>query len=147
MKAMLTAWSNSPTLRTTRDHLALVPASVSPEPVDYKVLDSLRRLQKEQRSDIVQQVIKLFFKGAESLLKDLERGATNHDASLLHQASHALKSVSANIGAIALSSRCRELEAMAQSGIVSDAAPIVRAILEDYRTAEILLSDRFQKVA
>jgi len=147
MKAMVTAWSSSPTLRAPRDHLALVPASPSPEPIDYKVLDSLRQLQKEQRSDIVQQVIKLFFKGAASLLKDLERGATNHDASLLHQASHALKSVSANIGAVALSSRCKELEAIAQSGIVSDAAPMVRAILEDYRMAEILLSDRLQKVA
>jgi CheY-like chemotaxis protein len=147
MKAMVTAWSSSPTLRAPRDNLALVPASPSPEPIDYKVLDSLRQLQKEQRSDIVQQVIKLFFKGAASLLKDLERGATNHDASLLHQASHALKSVSANIGAVALSSRCKELEAIAQSGIVSDAAPMVRAILEGYRMAEILLSDRLQKVA
>jgi two-component system, sensor histidine kinase and response regulator len=147
MRAMLTAWSSPPTLRATRDHLALVPASLSPEPVDYAVLDSLRQLQKEQRSDIVQQVIKLFFKGAESLLKDLERGVTNHDVSLLHQASHALKSVSANVGAIALSSRCKELEAMAQSGIVADAAPMVRAIREDYRMAEILLSDRLQKVA
>jgi two-component system sensor histidine kinase/response regulator len=107
MKAMLTAWSSPPTPRATRDHLALVPASLSAEPVDYKVLDSLRQLQKEQRSDIVQQVINLFFKGAERLLKDLERGATNHDASLLHEASHALKSVSANVGAIALSSRCK----------------------------------------
>ena len=77
----------------------------------------------------------------------MELGATNHDAVLLHQASHALKSVSANVGAIALSSRCKELEAMTQSGIVSDAAPMVRAILEDYRRAEILLSNRLQKVA
>jgi HPt (histidine-containing phosphotransfer) domain-containing protein len=111
------------------------------------VLDSLRRLQKEQRSDIVQQVIDLFFKGAARLLKDLERGARNHDTLLIHQASHALQSASANVGAIALSSRCKELEAMAQSGVVADAAPMVRAILEDYRMAEILLSDRWQKVA
>jgi len=124
-----------------------VPASLPVEPVDHKVLDSLRQLQKEQRSDIVQQVITLFFKGAAGLLRDLELGATNHDASLLHQASHALKSVSANVGAIALSSRCKELEAMARSGIVSDAASMVRAILEDYRMAEVLLSDRMQKVA
>src|SRR5204862_3713720 len=63
MKAMLTAWFSPPTLGARRDHLALVPASLSPEPVDYKVLDSLRKLQKEQRSDIVQPIIKLFFKG------------------------------------------------------------------------------------
>src|SRR5207249_12073401 len=87
------------------------------------------------------QVINLFFKGAASLGKEVERGATNHDASLLHEASDALKSGSANVGATALSSRCKELEAMAQSGIVSDEAPMVRAIREDYRMAEILLSN------
>ena len=147
MKTMLTAWSRPPKLRAVRDHLALVAEVPSAEPVDYEVLDSLRQLQKEQRSDIVQQVINLFFKDAAGLLKDLERGATNHDALLLRQASHALKSVSANVGAIALSSRCGELEAIAQSGILSDPAPMVRAILDDFRMAEILLSDRLQKVA
>jgi two-component system, sensor histidine kinase and response regulator len=147
MKAMLTAWLNPSINRVTRERLALVPASSPVEPIDYKVLDSLRQLQREERSDLMQQVISLFFKGAATLLKDLEQGATNRDATLLHQASHALKSASANVGAIALSSRCKELEAMAQSGAVSDAARMVRTILEDYRTAETLLSNRLQKVA
>jgi signal transduction histidine kinase/CheY-like chemotaxis protein len=147
MKAMLTAWLSPSINRVTRDRLALVPASPPVEPIDYKVLDSLRQLQREERSDIVQQVVNLFFKGAATLLKDLEQGATNRDATLLHQASHALKSASANVGAITLSSRCKELEAMAQSGVVSEAALMVRTILEDYRTAETLLSNRLEKVA
>ena len=95
----------------------------------------------------MQQVINLFFKAAAGLLTDLEEGATNGDAALLHQASHALKSASANVGAVALSSRCKELEAIAQSGVVSDAVPMVGAILEDYRAVEILLSARLPKVA
>jgi hypothetical protein len=74
MKAMLTVRFSPPTL-PTRDHLALVPASLSPEPVDYKVFDLSGSCRKSKRSDIVQQIIKLFFKGAASLLKDLERGA------------------------------------------------------------------------
>jgi HPt (histidine-containing phosphotransfer) domain-containing protein len=147
MKAMLTAWLNPSINRVARDRLALVPAFPPVEPIDYKVLESLRQLQREERSDIVQQVINLFFKGAATLLKDLEQGATNRDATLLHQASHALKSASANVGAITLSSRCKELEAMAQSGAVSEAALMVRTIFEDYRTAETLLSNRLQKVA
>ena len=131
-----------------RDHLALVPASPSAdEPIDYKVLDSLGQLQREGRPDIVQEMINLFFKAAADLLKDLKEGAANRDAALLHHASHALKSVSANVGAIILSSRCKELEAMAQSGVVSDAAPIVDAILEDYRAVELALSARLPKVA
>jgi len=36
---------------------------------------------------------------------------------------------------------------MAQSGVVSDAAPIVAAILEDYRAVEVALSARLPKVA
>jgi len=58
-----------------------------------------------------------------------------------------LKSASANVGAVALSSRCSELETAAEAGIVSNAAPIVDAILEDYRTVETLLLARLPKVA
>ena len=74
-------------------------------------------------------------------------GAENKDAELLHQASHALKSVSANVGAIILSSRCGELEVMAQAGMVAGAGGMVSAITEAYRAVEILLSARLPKVA
>src|SRR6516225_3598173 len=148
IRAMLTTWLSPSVPPVKRDHLALVPAS-SPlnEPLDYKVLDSLRQLQREGRPDIVQQVINLFFNDAEDLLRDLTEGAENKDTELLHQASHALKSVSANVGAIILSSRCGELEVMAQAGTVAGAGGMVSAIIEAYRAVEILLSARLPKVA
>jgi two-component system sensor histidine kinase/response regulator len=148
IKAMLTTWLRPSTPEVKREHLALVPVLPSPsEPVDYKVLDSLGPLQTEGRPDIVQEMINLFLKTAADLLKNLTEGAANKDAALLHHASHALKSVSANVGAVILSSRCGELEAMAQSGIVADAGGMVGAILEDYRAVEISLSARLPKVA
>jgi len=148
IKAMLATWLSPSLPAIKRDHLTLVPALPSAiEPIDYKVLDSLRQLQREGRPDILQQVIDLFFKAAVDLLKDLKEGAANRDAALLHYASHALKSASTTVGAVALSSRCSELEAMAQSGVVSKAAPIVDAILEDYRAVEIALSAGLRKVA
>jgi two-component system sensor histidine kinase/response regulator len=148
IRAMLTTWLSPSVPAVKRDHLALVPALPSAdEPFDYKALDSLGQLQREGRPDIVQEMINLFFKAAADLLKDLKDGAENRDATLLHHASHALKSVSANVGAVVMSSRCGELEAMAQSGVVSDAALIVGAILEDYRAVEIALSARLPKVA
>jgi signal transduction histidine kinase/CheY-like chemotaxis protein/HPt (histidine-containing phosphotransfer) domain-containing protein len=147
IKAMLTTWLSPSTHGVKREHLALVPALLPDEPIDYKVLDSLGQLQREGRPDIVQEVIHLFFKAAGDLLKDLKEGAANRDAALLHQTSHALRSASANVGAVILSSRCKELEAMAQSGVVSDAASIVAAIFEDYRVVEIALSPRLPKVA
>ena len=148
IRAMLTTWLSPSVPPVKRDHLALVPASPPlNEPLDYKVLDSLRQLQREGRPDIVQQVINLFFNDAEDLLRDLTEGAENKDTELLHQASHALKSVSANVGAIILSSRCGELEVMARAGTVAGAGGMVSAIIEAYRAVEILLSARLPKVA
>jgi len=148
MKAILTAWLTPPDSAFKGDHLALVRGVPSArEPIDHKVLDSLGQLQREGRPDIVQEMINLFFKAAVDLLKDLTKGAESQNAVLLHHASHALRSASANVGAVTLSSHCKELEAMARSGVVSDAAPIVGAILEDYRAVEIALSARLPKVA
>jgi two-component system, sensor histidine kinase and response regulator len=147
IKAMLTTWLSPSIHAVKREHLALVPALSPDEPIDYEVLDSLGQLQREGRPDFVQEMVDLFFKAAADHLKDLKEGVANRDPALLHHASHALKSVSANLGAMVLSSRCKELEAMAQSGVVSDAALIVGAILEDYRAVEIALSARLPKVA
>jgi signal transduction histidine kinase/DNA-binding response OmpR family regulator len=147
IKAMLTTWLTPSTHAVKREHLALVPALSPDEPIDYKVLASLGQLQREGRPDLVQEMIHLFFKGGSDLLKDLKEGAANGDAALLHHASHALRSASANVGAVILSSHCKELEAMAQCGVVSDAASIVAAILEDYRAVELALSARLPKVA
>jgi signal transduction histidine kinase/CheY-like chemotaxis protein/HPt (histidine-containing phosphotransfer) domain-containing protein len=148
MKAVLTTWLRQSAPAVKREHLTVMPILSPPnEPVDYKVLDSLRQLQREGRPDIVRQVINLFFNDAEDLLRDLTEGAANKDAVLLHHASHALKSVSANVGAVILSSRCGELEVMAQTGMVAGAGGTVSAIIEAYRAVEILLSARVPKMA
>ena len=148
MRAMLTNWLNPPPRPTTREHLSLVAATpATPDPIDDQVLDSLRRLQREGRPDIVQQVIQLFFKGATGLLTDLDDGATTGDAALLYRASHALKSASANVGAVLMSTHCNELEALAKSGAVTHAEQLVGAIREDYRTVEARLAARLPRVA
>ena len=78
---------------------------------------------------------------------DLDNGAATGDAALLYRASHALKSASANLGAVVLSIHCKELEALSKSGTVMDAARLVNAIREDYRIVEARLSDRLPQVA
>ena len=148
MRAMLTNWLRPPPRPAAREHLALVAGtSASPDPIDDQVLDSLRRLQQEGRPDIVQQVIRLFFKGAAGLLTDLEEGAATGDAALLYRASHALKSASANVGAVVMSTHCKELEALAKSGAVQEAAQLVDEIRDNYRAVEARLSERLPRVA
>src|SRR5229473_90226 len=139
-----------------RDHLTLVapaPAELPPsttstgEPIDDSVLDVLAGLQRDARPGIVGRVITLFLQSAPTLVKDLEEGAASGDMALLHRASHTLKSASANVGAVLLSAHCKELEALARTGSVSDAPSRVATIVEDYRRAGAALTARLPQVA
>jgi HPt (histidine-containing phosphotransfer) domain-containing protein len=139
-----------------RDHLTLVaPAPAEPppttpgtgEPIDDSVLDVLAGLQRDSRPGIVDRVITLFLQSAPTLVKDLEEGAASGDMALVHRASHTLKSASANVGAVLLSAHCKELEALARTGSVSDAPSRVATIVEDYRRAGAALTARLPQVA
>ncbi|TMJ71623.1 MAG: response regulator [Alphaproteobacteria bacterium] len=165
MRSALVTWL-SPATRGTgkRDHLTLVasarpaapppaapppapPVAMPTEPIDNAVLDNLAQLQREGRPDIVNRVITLFLESAPALLKDLQEGAAKADTAQLHRASHTLKSASANVGAALLSAHCRELEAMARTGAVPDAAARVETIIDDYRRAQAALTARLPQVA
>jgi CheY-like chemotaxis protein len=147
MRAMLEIWLKPAPQTGAHENLLLLMRPRAADPVDDQVLDSLRRLQRDGRPDLVRQVIELFLEGAARLLTDLEAGAAASDAALLCHASHALKSASANVGALSLSSQCQELERLARSGAVADATPLVAVIRNDYRLVEARLSERLPRVA
>jgi HPt (histidine-containing phosphotransfer) domain-containing protein len=96
----------------------------------------LCHLHREGRPDIAKTVIMLFLESAPTALADLQQGAVRNDAGLLRRASHILWSSAAAVGAVALSARCKDLEAMVGSGSVPDAAARVRAIVRLYGEAE-----------
>jgi len=54
----------------------------------------------------------LFLESAPAALADLRQGVARDDPGLLRRASHILWSSAAAVGALALSSRCKELEAL-----------------------------------
>jgi HPt (histidine-containing phosphotransfer) domain-containing protein len=58
-----------------------------------------------------------------------------------------LKSASANVGAMALSAHCKELEALARSGSVPNAIQLVEAIREEYDAVEFDLSTHLPRLA
>jgi CheY-like chemotaxis protein len=163
MKTALVTWLGPSTRSSKRDHLTLVASAAPPpaaaaepappaepvdaEPIDESVLNALAQLQREGRPDIVNRVITLFLESAPALLKDLEQGVASGDTALLHRASHTLKSASANVGAALLSSRCRELETIARTGPVPDAAARVETIVGDYQRAKAALTARLPRVA
>jgi CheY-like chemotaxis protein/HPt (histidine-containing phosphotransfer) domain-containing protein len=158
MRSALAAWlepaSPSETPSETQgkyEYLSLVPQAVAPaprsQPIDEAVLDNLAQLQREGRPDIVNRVITLFLESAPALLRELQEGAARGDMAVLRQACHALKASSANVGAAPLSAQCEELEALARTELVPDAAARVAAIVEAYHRARDALTARLPAVA
>jgi HPt (histidine-containing phosphotransfer) domain-containing protein len=105
-------------------------------PIDEAVLEGLCHLHREGRPDIAKTVVMLFLESAPVALADLEQGAARNDPGLLCRASHILWSSAAAVGAVVLSTRCKDLEATARSGSVPDAAVRIRAIVRLYGEAE-----------
>ena len=150
MTAMLLRWVAGPSAEAGCGGSArrVVTSAARPaEVIDDQALEALAQLKNDSQPDVVERVISLFLESAPDLLKSLEEGAAKDDFALLGRASHTLKSSSANVGAVILSSRCQELEAVARSGRVSDAGSRVTAILEAYRAAASALSSRVTRAA
>jgi signal transduction histidine kinase/DNA-binding response OmpR family regulator len=124
------------------------PAAMpSDEVIDERVLTVLRQFERMGRPSIVNRTIQLYLDRAPQLVKELRQGAISGDAQVLRRASHTLKSNSANVGALKLASRCGELEATALSGSVSDAVPLVDAVVKEFRTVRSALSERLETAA
>jgi two-component system, sensor histidine kinase len=104
--------------------------------IDESVLDGLHRLSADGRADLAKTVIMLFLESAPAVLQDLRRGASVNDAGVLARASHSFSSSSAAVGAVVLSRRCHDLEALARTGGVSEASARVQVIERLYAEAE-----------
>ena len=100
----------------------------------------LRELQADLGgAEALRQVIATFLDGTPRFLAALRDAAARNDASGMRQAAHALKSSSAMLGAIALSTHCGELEQFSRSGTVVDAVARVAAIEALYRAVALAL--------
>ena len=118
------------------------PDSAAAAVLDYTVLDVLGRLRGQFQPEFVDRVITMFMESALTLLAELKRGLAEGDVRVLHHASHTLKSCSATIGATLLAGRCKELELLARTGSVPDAATRVSAIAHEYHYVQAALIGR-----
>lgn len=93
----------------------------------------------------VDELVDTFFDDAATQLDSLRAAAATQgtDPEVLVRPAHSLKSSAASVGAARLAELCRELEAAARSGTVSDAAGRVAAIELEFAAArEALLAAR-----
>lgn len=83
--------------------------------LDSGVLATLRELGGEEDPGLVCELIGLYLEDAPQRMAEIRSALATDDWRLLERAAHTLKSASANIGALGLSSLCKELETSARS--------------------------------
>ena len=88
--------------------------------IDLSVIEALRELGGEDDPGLVVELIDLYLLDAPERIREIKTALVSEDFDLLERAAHTLKSASANIGALALSGFCKELEMMARDSSVAN---------------------------
>jgi HPt (histidine-containing phosphotransfer) domain-containing protein len=109
--------------------------------LDARVIDQLRQLEDHSGHGFVQQVLELFLKSLDVRVTKIAAAVVSGDARHVEEEAHALKGVSAQVGAARLSAVCGVLEAAGKSGDLSASAPHVELLQTTARQTREALSE------
>jgi len=98
--------------------------------IDPDVLDEL--LACDPSGDLLRELIDVYLDDTPPRLDALHRALLAGDPRALADQAHALKSSCAQLGAMQLSDRCRQLERIGRDGGLAGAEPLVAALLEEF---------------
>jgi HPt (histidine-containing phosphotransfer) domain-containing protein len=99
------------------------------------VLDEIRELQQPGPPDEVADLIRLFQESGERLLGDLDTALRSGELDAARRAAHALKGISATLGAEVLADVCATLEDAATRGDLSGIERLHHALLTEHEHA------------
>ena len=100
--------------------------------LDQSVLASLRELQEAGDPDIVAEVGGLFIKHSPEKVDAIMQSVEKDDAKGLQLAAHSMKSSSAYIGAMRLSTLAKELEMMGRSNSLDGAKEKAKMLKDEF---------------
>jgi two-component system, sensor histidine kinase and response regulator len=99
--------------------------------LDRQALGRIRALHRPGGPNLLAKVLGLYSSSSQALTDALLTAATCNDAESVRQAAHALKSSSANVGAMAFADLCKEVELAAANGRLDQA--LVDGLLAEHR--------------
>ncbi|HMW62736.1 MAG TPA: response regulator [Accumulibacter sp.] len=83
---------------------------------DPSIVQSLPMVADGSKPEFADRVLDLFVQNAGQLLADIEHASSRKDTATLQRSAHTLKSSSATVGALALSEKAKQLEALLRAG-------------------------------
>ncbi len=112
------------------------PASASSSlAIDLKALEAIRALQRPNRPNVLASVLRKYLDNSRDSVDALRDALRANDPAGIQAIAHRLKSSSAQLGALALAARCKELELMGANKNLIDADRILAELQSEYATA------------
>ena len=120
------------------------PEIVKEDYLDRKSLDKIKSLGPNGPK-MLSAVISIYLNDSPILIERLGESLNAGDADGVAQAAHALKSASANLGAMSLAEMCRQVEDIARSNSVQGCDSLISRIRLEYGKAREALSGEIQR--
>lgn len=102
--------------------------------IDKQALDALRILNTTSNPTGFVDLISTFLKSSRTTLNQLREAFDDANPESIAQTAHSLRSSSANLGAVALSKLCQELEETAATNDMPEIGTLVGAISDEFNT-------------
>ncbi len=100
--------------------------------LDLKALESIRALQRPNRPNVLASVLRKYLDSSRESVDALRDAIRANDSAALQAIAHRLKSSSAQLGAIAVAARCKDLEAIGIQKCLIDADRIFEQLQVEY---------------
>ncbi len=119
--------------------------TIEPTAIDRAALAAIRALQRPGHPDIVARIVTQYMDSSPEIIDRMRRAVLSKNAGELRAAAHRLKSSSAQLGATALASDCRELEMMGARGELERAEETFKNLERRYADACAAFQDAIGK--
>ncbi|HVG03238.1 MAG TPA: response regulator, partial [Nitrospira sp.] len=121
LRATLTRWLTSDSARRNSSDLSTTAIVGSEEEsagrrmgeeIDRSAWTAIQALQRPGRPDLLARVLTAYLEDSHRLVQQIRCAVQNNDPAALYQAAHRLKSSSAQLGALATATHCKDLETL-----------------------------------
>jgi len=115
--------------------------------IDYSVLDGIASLQRPNKPNLLETVVGLYESESPKCITQILEGISAGDADMIRMGAHSLKSSSANLGAVELSGRCRDIEYAARQDDLETCAKLSEQLVAEFDASILCISNHMKKVA
>jgi len=115
--------------------------------IDFRTLDGIAALQRPNKPNLLETVIGLFESESLKCIAQIHEGVGAGDFDLITMGAHSLKSSSANVGAMELSSRCREIESAARNNDMQTCSQLSEQLTAEFDASTKGIRDYMDRAA